>query len=98
MRTEENKPEPFPVRKASQDNWEVLLDGKKWLLCESEADARRIARAPLLWHLGPAAGLASELQELADTLKKYRCLFLSRQFEGMAADALKSARSAEESH
>ena len=80
MRTEQNKPEPFPVRKASEGNWEVLLEGNDWLPCESEADARRLARAPILEHCASVAGFAFQLQELADTLKKYKCLVASRRF------------------
>lgn len=84
-----NSPVRFPVRKLGSQ-WEVLIvDENRWLPCRTENDARKISRAPILYHAslertrrGPKFAL--ELEEVADALFKYRIEFGSVFFRRCA--------------
>lgn len=92
-------PQPFPVRKVGERNWEVLLaDENTWLACENESDARTIARAGVLEYeslertrTGPE--FAAELDQLADTLARYRIAFGSRFFRRRVEEARRAGAS-----
>ena len=69
-------PDPFPVRKVAEGNWQVLIvqDDRFWLSCTSEADARIISRSPIyeyeyLNRIRTGSDFANELEQLADALE-----------------------------
>ncbi len=90
-------PEPFPVRKVADQQWEVLIATENtWLSCETEEDARIIAKGAVLEYeslertrSGPA--FADELERQADTYKKYNLLTGSRFFGRRAEEVRRAA-------
>ena len=69
---------PLEVREVSSGSWQVLLNkfDDFWLTCQSEADARAIAKArvlevELLDQQTLDAALATELEKTADVMAKY---------------------------
>jgi len=85
------KPQPFPTR-LRDGQWEVLIaPPEMWLRCDSEADAKTIARSIVLRHellegVQSGAGVESECRRTADVLAKYRIHFLSRWFAGQCRE------------
>jgi len=85
------RPQPFPVRKVGDRKWEVLIaDRDTWLPCETEHDARIVARAPVLEYesvertrTGPV--IAAELEQVADALAKHGMGFGARFLHRRAA-------------
>ncbi len=77
MTAQTQKPNPFPVRKVGDSNWEVLIVPKNtWLPCAGEADASTIAKAPLLKHQclteeRSDADFADELEKTGEVLARY---------------------------
>lgn len=68
-----------------------------WLTCESEADARVVAQAPVLQYevlneLRSGAEFAEELARTADVLAKYRIGSASRFFRRQAEELLRKVR------
>lgn len=90
-------PQPFAVRKVGERAWEVLIATENmWLPCETERDARTIARAPVLEYESlegtrTGAAFGAELEELADMLAKYCIGFGSRFFRRRAEEARRNA-------
>jgi hypothetical protein len=97
MASDSKLPQRFPVRKVGDQKWEVLIATENtWFSCETERDARVIARSPVLEYeslegarTGPEC--AGELDELADTLTKYGIGFGSRFFRQSATEARRRA-------
>jgi hypothetical protein len=94
--SERELPQRFPVRKRD-GQWEVLISTENtWLSCETERDARIVARGLVLKYEAlertrTGAEFAAELDELADTLKKYRIDLGSRFFRRRADRARRKA-------
>jgi len=70
----------------------LIANENRWFPCEAERDARTIAHMPVfeyeaLERMRPGAEFAAELDELADTLEKYRVGFGTRFFRWCADEA-----------
>ncbi len=92
MSDENQAPQPFPVRKVGDQDWEVLIATRDtWVSCENEKDARLIAKGPVLEYESlertrAGSAFANELEELADTLQRYN-MFGDRFFRRRAGEA-----------
>jgi hypothetical protein len=76
---------PWKVRQGSDGRWQVLISERDevWLTCDSEEDARAIARAPVLQYEAmertkTGESFAAELERTANVWEKYRMDFGSR--------------------
>ena len=82
----------LPVRQRNGETWEVLLvDNDCWVKCETESDARKIARVRLYEHESlqrtrDGIAFAEELEQLADALERCRIGFGSRFFRRRAEE------------
>lgn len=87
------RPDLFPVRKVSDQDWEVLIASENnWLPCQSEDDARVIASGGQLEYdalecTRRGREFADQLQKLADTLEKYHVGVGARFFARRAGEA-----------
>ena len=84
---------PLKVRELPNGPWEVLISeiDDVWLTCDSEDDARTIAKAHVLLeeHMGGRnsdAEFAEELEKAADIMLKYRMGFGSRTLRHCAQE------------
>ena len=99
MTAQTQKPNPFPVRKVGNNQWEVLIVPKNTCLpCGSEADACVIANAPLLKHQCLAeersdADFAGELEQTAEVLARYDIGFEAHFLRLRAEEIRRTARS-----
>ena len=89
----DTRPQPCPVRKVGERDWEVLIANETtWLSCDKERDARIIARGPVLEYESledtrTGTAFAAELEELAATYERYRIFTGSRFFRRRANEA-----------
>jgi hypothetical protein len=85
-------PAVLPVR-CLNGRWQVLFDStERWQECESEADARLMAKCKILRFealevLRTGDKFAAQLEQLADTMQTYRIGFGSRFFRRRAEEA-----------
>ena len=95
MSGQNERPDPFPVRKVGERDWEVLIrDTNTWLACQSEGDATAIAAAPVLRYeslgrIRSDAKFAGELEASAAALRKHNIGPLARFLERRAEETRK---------
>ena len=84
---------PFEVRELTNGLWQVLINKSDdfWLTCDSEDDARTIAKASVLedeaWERHTSdEELAAELEKTADAMERYRMSFGSRSLKWRAQE------------
>lgn len=84
---------PLEVRELSNGPWQVLISefDDVWLTCDSEEDARTIAKARVLeevavGRLNSGEQFAAELEKTADAMEKYRMGFGSRSLKRRAQE------------
>lgn len=90
---------PFKVREVSNGPWQVLIneDDDFWLTCDSEDDARTIAKAHVLEDEALELrtsddALAIELEKTADVMERYRMGFGSRSLRRRAQEVRQQSR------
>ncbi len=99
MTAQTQKPNPFPVRKVGDSNWEVLIVPKNtWLPCAGEADACAIAQAPILKQHCLAEerhdpDFADDLEKTAEVLARYDIGFEAHFLRLRAEEIRRTARS-----
>jgi hypothetical protein len=85
-------PKPFPVR-CDAGKWETYIpDSRQWFGYDTEADARSVAQAPILWHesdcgLRSGEDFAKDLEHVADLLRIRDMGFAEGSFRHAAAVA-----------
>ena len=84
---------PLKVRELPNGPWQVLINeiDDVWLTCDSEDDARTIAKARVLEEealerLNSGEQFAAELEKTADAMEKYRMGFGSRSLRRRAQE------------
>ena len=87
----DNAPDRFPVRQL-EGVWRVLIvEEDMWLDCDSEDDARTIAKAPIYWEECACqrrsdAEFAEELEMASVVMARHRLGHLARKLKGRADD------------
>lgn len=68
---------PFPVRRVGDGPWEVLVE-QKWIPCETEEDARSLAKTPVFLDKSMSQKLSlSDLSTLKRVVLSWHTLGLS---------------------
>ena len=93
MQSQVRLPDRYPVRGVAPGGWQVLVVPEgRWVRCQSEGDARAIARSPVLEHeallgLGSGEDLALRLDDTSQVLARHglgrASRFLARLAKGV---------------
>ena len=84
-----NSEKTLLIRQSDNGKWEVRMRGGKWVICETEADAKILSYAPVLEALWLKTRplnnvLAARLEKTAEKMNQYKMRTDARRFQKWA--------------